>query len=222
MSRSIFHPMDSHTPPRAESRRPASALLDDLIHAFPGESVSVGELLDRLDSRANGVVLLVLALPMCVPNVPGISTIFGALMMAPALQLLLGSRTLWAPRRVREWRVDCNALRRTFNAAIPVLRRVEYLIKPRLSELTRFPATIYVGLQTLFMAFVLILPIPFGNWPPGMTVALTALALLQRDGALMLLTVLATAASTFIAAKVGAAVFYGVVDWFQQLINGGL
>lgn len=209
--------MDQSVIPSSQKARPASALLDDLVVAFPDDTVSVGELLDRLDARANGVVLLVLALPMCIPNVPGISTIFGILMLAPALQLVFGQRRLWVPKRVREWRVDCNALRRTFNATTPILRRVEYLIKPRFPELTRFPATIYVGLQTLLMALVLILPIPFGNWPPGMTVALTALALLQRDGLLMLLTSLAAAASTYVAARVGIAVLDGLIHWLQTL-----
>ena len=210
--------MDS--PPHPAKGRAASALLDDLIEAFPGESVSVGELIDQLDSRANGVVLLVLALPMCIPNVPGISTIFGVLMIAPAMQLVLGGHTLWLPKRMRAWRVSCEALRRTFNATTPVLRRVEYLIKPRWSWLTRYPATIYVGLQTLFMALVLILPIPLGNWPPGMTVALTALALLQRDGVLLLLTTAAAGAATYVAYLAGDYVlqfFNGMYVWLQGL-----
>jgi hypothetical protein len=213
--------MAAPAPPSDAAGRAASALLDDLVEAFPGDSVSVGELIDRLDSRAHGMMLLVLALPMCVPNVPGISTIFGVLMMAPALQLVLGQHRIWLPRRARAWRISCETLRRTFARATPVLRRVEYLIKPRWSVLTRFPATIYVGLQTLFMAFVLVLPIPLGNWPPGMTVALTALALLQRDGVLMLLTVLASAASTYVAARVGIVVFNGVIDWFSTLFHAG-
>lgn len=211
--------MNASPEPSKSPSRTASAVLDDLAAAFPGDTVSVGELLDQLDARANGVVLLVLALPMCIPNVPGISTIFGVLMIAPALQLLLGQRRMWVPKSVREWRVDCNALRRTFAAATPILRRLEYLIKPRLSQLTLFPATIYVGLQTLLMAFVLILPIPFGNWPPGITVALTALALLQRDGLLMLLTSIAAAVSTYIAARVGVAVLNGLVNWMQGLFG---
>jgi hypothetical protein len=195
-------------------------LLDDLVASFPVDKVSVGELVDRLDSRAHGVLLLVLALPMCVPNVPGISTIFGVLMMAPAIQLVLGSRKLWLPRRVREWSVDCEALRKTLRVAIPPLTRVEYLIRPRWARLTRFPATILVGLQTLLMAFILILPIPFANWPPGMTVAMTALALLQRDGVLMLLTIpaaVASVASVYLGTRVGLAVINGAIDWIQGL-----
>ncbi|MBX3429490.1 MAG: exopolysaccharide biosynthesis protein [Hyphomonadaceae bacterium] len=202
--------------------RPASELLQDLISTFPGDSVSVGELIDRLDSRAHGMLLLVLALPMCVPNVPGISTIFGALMLAPALQMVFGSRRLMVPRRVREWRVSGDALRRTFSLAIPSLKRVEYLIKPRVSELTRFPATILIGLQTLLMAIVLILPIPFANWPPGMTVAMTSLALLQRDGLLMLLTIpaaIASVASVYFGARVGFAVIDHAIQWISGLFG---
>ena len=201
----------------------ASDLLDDLVAAFPEDSVSVGELVDRLDSRAHGVLLLVLALPMCIPNVPGISTIFGVLMLAPALQLVLGSRRLMLPQRVRAWRVDGPALRRTLRVATPTLKRIEYLIKPRWTRLTRFPITILVGLQTLLMALVLILPIPFANWPPGMTVAMTALALLQRDGLLMLLTIpaaIASVASVYLGTRVGLAIINGVIDWFQHLLAG--
>jgi len=198
-------------------------LLEDLAEAFPGEQVSVGELIDQLDSRAHGVLLLVLALPMCIPNIPGISTIFGILMLAPGFQLVLGSRRLWVPRRVRLWSIEADALRRTLRAATPMLKRVEYLIKPRWSRLTRFPVTILVGLNVLLMAFILILPIPFANWPPGMTVAMTALALLQRDGVLMLLTIpaaIASVASVYLGTRLGLAVINGIVDWVQGVLHG--
>lgn len=212
----------SATPPPARGGRTASELLEDLIETFPGDQVSVGDLIDRLDSRAHGMLLLVLALPMCVPNVPGISTVFGFLMLAPALQLVFGSRRLWAPRRVRLWAVDGGALRRALRAGVKPLRSVEHLIRPRWTRLTRFPVTIGVGLQTLLMAIILILPIPFANWPPGMTVAMTALALLQRDGLLMLLTIpaaIASVASVYLGTRLGLAFINGIVEWAQRLLQ---
>ncbi len=206
-------------PPRTPGRS-ASAMLEDLIASVPGDKVSVGELLDHLDARAYGMLLLVLALPMCVPNVPGISTIFGVLMLFPAIGMVVGARRLWAPAQLRAKEIDTNVLRRTLHLAIPPLRRVEYLVRPRFSSLTRFPLTIAAGLQTLLMAIILILPIPFANWPPGMTVAMTALALLQRDGVLMLLTIPAailSVGSVFFGAFVGIAAINGMVEWLQRL-----
>ncbi|HRP09694.1 MAG TPA: exopolysaccharide biosynthesis protein [Terricaulis sp.] len=195
-------------------------MLEDLIETFPAERVSLGDLLDRLDARAYGMLLLVLALPMCVPNVPGISTIFGMLMLFPAVGLLTGARRLWAPEKLRAKEIDGAILRRTLRVAIPPLKRVEWLIRPRFSALTRFPMTIAVGAQTLLMAIILILPIPFANWPPGMTVAMTALALLQRDGLLMLLTIpaaIVSVGSVFFGAFVGLAAINGVITWLQAI-----
>lgn len=215
--------MNAPVSPPATTGRSASELLDDLVEAFPGESVSVGELLDRLDSRAHGMLLLVLSLPMCVPNVPGISTIFGLLMLAPALQLMFGSRRLWVPKQVRDWRVDCAALRRTLRVASPPLKRVEYLVKPRWPRLTRWPFTMYVGLQTLLMALILILPVWGANLPPGFTVALTAIALLQRDGVLMLLTIpaaLGSIVALFYFGVLSLNVLNHVIDWVGALSHG--
>jgi hypothetical protein len=184
------------TPPSRPRRAPStSSLLEQLADAFPNERISVGELIDRLEGRAIGLMLLILALPMCIPNVPGISTIFGVLLLAPALQLIVGGRRLWLPNGMRAWTFSRDGLRKTVHATAPVLRRIEHLIRPRLARLTQFPVTIFFGVQTLLLAFVLILPIPGGNWPPGVTISMTALALLQRDGVLAIISTLAAAAS---------------------------
>lgn len=180
-------------PPRA------SALLYELHDAFPHERVTVHELIERLEGRAIGLLLLILALPMCVPNVPGLSTIFGLLLLAPGLQMMLAGQRLWLPQRVRAWSFPREGLQRAIRVASPMLERIEHFVRPRWSVLTRAPFTILFGLQTVVMAIVLMLPIPLGNWPPGMTVAMTALALLQRDGLLMLLSAPAALASLAVA-----------------------
>ncbi len=176
-------------PPKPEGPARASDLLEELLDAFPNESVTVGEVLERLEGRAFGLLLLLLALPNCIPNIPGLSTIFGVMMIAPAVQLILGRGALWLPRRVRAWSFSRDILRSTIKASVPALRRVESLIKPRWHTFVTPPFTRVLGLQVLIMAFVLILPIWGGNWPPGVTVAAVALALLQGDGRLALLSI---------------------------------
>ncbi|MGE3142437.1 MAG: exopolysaccharide biosynthesis protein [Hyphomonadaceae bacterium] len=196
----------------------ASALLNDLHDAFPNEKVTVGELIERLNGRAIGLLLLILALPMCIPNVPGISTIFGLLIAAPGAQMALGGRRLWLPRRVKSWSFPREGLQRAIRAAGPYLQRIERFIRPRWSILTRPPFLALFGLQTLLMAFVLVLPIPLGNWPPAVTVAITALALLQRDGLLMLLSIPAAGVSIVIA-YAGVRIGWAALVELGQLIH---
>ena len=222
--------MDQAYPPPATIAAPtpdapsASELLEDLLAAFPQEKISVGDLIDRLRTRAHAVLLLVLALPMCIPNVPGISTIFGVLMIGPAVQIMLGHKTLWLPNRARAWTFPRASLEAAFGKAIPVLKRLEYLIKPRFCFLTGWPATIYIGMQCLIMALILILPIWGANLTPGVTVVLTSLALLQRDGALMMLSVpaaLGSMAWVYFGAKFSLAALTWVVDGLNALATSG-
>lgn len=209
-------PSEAQPPPG----RAASEVLEELTQAFQGDKISVGELVDSLDSRAHGVLLLILALPMCIPNIPGISTIFGILMIAPALGLLFGQRRLWLPRQVRAWTFPREGFNKALRVAIGGLKRVEFLIKPRLSFLTRWPLTSLVGFQTLLMALVLILPIWGANLSPGVTVTLTALALMQRDGLLMLLSVPCAIGSivwVYLFTKYGVIAATWLTQWVQGL-----
>lgn len=188
----------------------ASVLLERTLDAFPDEKVRVDALVDYLDDRGYGLLLLLLALPMCVPNVPGISTIFGVLMLPPALGMMIGARKPWIPGILGRRTIDRAALAGTVKAAAPMVRKMESLFRPRLSFLTSPPFTVFLGIQVLVLALVLILPIPGGNWPPGMAVAILGLALLQRDGVLAL--------ASFIAAVVATVVSLWAFVWFLSVI----
>lgn len=188
---------EAATPRQGHPR--ASDLLGELADAFPDERVTVGEVLDRLDGRAYGLLLLLLAAPNCIPNIPGISTIFGVMLIAPAIQMILGRGTLWLPARMRAWAFQRSHLRMAIHGAVPILKRIERFVQPRWSWAVRPPFTAYLGLQTLYLAGVLILPIPFGNFGPGLVVAATALALLQEDGRLAIMTPIMTVIASAVA-----------------------
>jgi hypothetical protein len=217
-------PVITPTADRPHDSPPASVLLADLIDAFESERVSVGEIMNRLEGRAVGIVLLLLALPMCIPNVPGISTIFGLLIIAPSLQLLLGADSLWLPQGVRSWTVPRSALNNAIKAGLPWLRKIERYIRPRWTVLLKPPAEQVLGLVALIMALVLLLPIPGGNWPPGMTVAAIGLAFTQRDGRLALFSLPMAAISVGIAwvgFRIGIVVLREAWQILQDVLPAG-
>lgn len=198
---------------------PASALMASLADTMASDRISVGELVDVLQGRALGLLLLILALPMCVPNIPGISTIFGVLLIAPAVQLIRGRSRIWAPRQVRAWTVDGKGLRSGLRAGAGILRRFEPLTRPRLSMLSRWPVSGLIGLQTLIMALVLILPMWGANFIPAVAVTLNGIGLLQRDGVAALLSV-PVAASALAWVYFGAKYTIILTSWFAELAAG--
>jgi hypothetical protein len=196
-----------------------SELLKDLRDAFPGDDpISVRDVLKRLEGRGFGLLLLLLALPNCIPNVPGISTVFGVLLVAPALQMIFGAGVPWIPKKIGDMRAAPETFRKGIDWAIPSLVRIERLVQPRLQFLTQKPATIWFGIQTLILAGILVLPIPFGNWPPGMSVALLAIALLQRDGLFAILSFFMFIASCIIA-PLGIGMAFAALDWVVGTVS---
>jgi hypothetical protein len=166
-----------------------SELLRDLRDAFPGDDpISVRDVLKRLEGRGFGILLLLLALPNCIPNVPGISTVFGVLLVAPALQMIFGAGTPWLPKKIGDMQAPPDTFRKGIDWAMPTLIKVEKFVQPRLQFLTQKPATIWFGIQTLILAGILMLPIPGANMLPGMGVATFAIAVLQRDGLFALIS----------------------------------
>ena len=76
-----------------------STLLCSLAEA-PGETLRFADLLAGLGERAFGALLLVFALPNClpVPALPGLSTLMALPLVLLSAQLALGRRQPWLPR----------------------------------------------------------------------------------------------------------------------------
>ena len=90
----------------------------------------------------------------------------------------------------------------------------ERLIRPRLEVLTDHTlANMFTGLLLILLGFLLSLPIPFTNYPFGLLLMAFALALIERDGALMLLLWLVGSGACVASALLSAE----VIDVLQRL-----
>jgi hypothetical protein len=117
--------------------------------------------------------------------------------------------------------IEPRILRKVIDWSMPSLLRVEKFIQPRLEFLTQQPATIWFGIQTLILALILVLPIPFGNWPPGMAIATLAISLLQRDGLFALISFGFFLASCIIA-PLGVGMALAALDWVIGTVSSGI
>lgn len=163
------------------------------------EEIRVREILAKLDKRAFGILMFILAAPNCIPNIPGISTVFGLLLIAPALQMIFGAKQVWLPSQISELKINTATLRIGIDKAIPILEKVEKFVKPRLEFLSEKPFTFIMGIQVLIIAGILILPIPFANLIPGFCIAIMALGIIQRDGLLIIVSNFLFVLSLFLA-----------------------
>lgn len=165
-----------------------SELLDRLAHEDDSEHIAFGDLLEAVGERAFGALILVFSIPaVMVGVIPGISTLLGLPLLLLSIQLAIGSPRPWLPRSVSARSLERSAFARVVMAIRPRLRRFEKLLKPRLLVLTSTWAERGIGLCCLIAAVLVFLPIPFGNLLPAVALCAFGLALMERDGVLVLL-----------------------------------
>lgn len=196
--------------------------LSDVIEGFGEDErpvLTVGQMLEQFDSRAFGAMLLVFGLLNCLPLPPGSSTILSLPILLLAPQIAWGSDVPWLPRRLVEHPLKRDDLRGLFRKLTPIVRRMELVTRPRLKILFGPVGERLIGVVCTLLALVLVLPIPLGNLAPGATVAVLALALLQRDGLLALLGYLMGAISVGLLV-LSAGVVGAAVDRLLHMIPG--
>ncbi|MET7141478.1 exopolysaccharide biosynthesis protein [Xanthomonas sp. PPL139] len=193
-------------------------LLDTFVLGDPDEHLRLRLILADLQQSAFGVFLFVAILPAFLP-VPGLAGgISGPLVTLIGVQMLIGLRKPWLPRFIGERGPRRRTMQRFVGRIAPWLRRLDRLLKPRLPALVdTLPARAFSGLLLIVLGILLSLPIPFTNYAFGAMLLLFALALLERDGGLMLLSWLGSIA---VALSLGLASDQ-VVDlgreWMQKL-----
>ena len=201
---------------RNEGIRTLLAMFD---HGDPEQRLLLGQILQDLQQSAFGVFLFVAILPAFIP-IPGVGgAVSGPLILLIGGQMLFGLRRPWLPQFIANRGPKRGTMHRFLARIDGALRRLDKLLKPRLPALlVPRPAHALTGLLLILVALLLSLPIPFTNYLFGFQLLLFALALLERDGMLMLLNWIgALAAMLFFGFSSGQLVSYTVEQvqrWF--------
>ncbi len=161
--------------------------LEAMAAEAPEEGLSLHAILDRLDERAFGAMLFILALPCAIPFLYGVPQVVSLPMMALTLQMLAGREEPWMPEKFGARMIDKAGLTRTSGFGRKWFGWLERISHPRLTFLTgKRLERVVALLLTVFCASILV-PLPMTNTVPGIAVAIVAFGLMARDGILVIL-----------------------------------
>ncbi|MGB8812402.1 MAG: exopolysaccharide biosynthesis protein [Paracoccaceae bacterium] len=163
------------------SRRRLSQILDAIVADPNRLRISVADLVQVMDARAFGALLMIFALPNVLPTPPGTSAILGLPLVYLSAQMMLG-RLPWLPPFIANRSMAREDFAQLVTRVTPILARAEKLFKPRFLILGHPLAERAIGALFLVLSLVLVLPIPLGNMLPAFAICMIALGVLERDG----------------------------------------
>jgi len=176
----------------SEEQGALTEVIEELEEASEGgDRVKVGQLIDALDERGYGPALAVLPLTELTPigGVPGYPTLLALTVATIVLRLLLGYEHFWLPEWLRRRELKSDHVIKAVEWLKPVTHWIDGKLHKRLSAVAgktgqRIACFVILGILLLVPPLEFV---PFATSGPMIAVSIFGLALLYRDGLLMLL-----------------------------------
>lgn len=161
------------------------------------ENISVGEIIEMVGDRSYGPLLLIAGLATLAPiigDIPGMPTVLGAIVFLFSVQLLFGKEHFWLPKVLLNRSISGKKLDKGIQWLESPARWIDKLLKPRLRMLVKDTAVYVIAFVCLLIASVMPIMefVPFSANAAGAALTVFGLALIARDGLLLVLALLLT------------------------------
>lgn len=173
----------------AESTHALSDVLDELEQAAGGESVAVGEVVEKLGRHSFASLMLLFTLISTSPAsaIPGLTAVVAVIVFILVVQMIAGRECIWLPDVITGRHLPTSSLCKGIAWLRKPVSFVERFLRPRLTFLVHrpwiyLPLILVLGL-TLMMPFMEL--IPTSGSLASAVIALVAAGLLTRDGGLI-------------------------------------
>ncbi len=189
--------------------RPLSFVLSDLAQREGAGKVTMRCIREALADRSLATFLVLAGLINLLPFPPPSTLVLGIPIIAIALQMIAGRKTVWLPEYFLNLSIGDEAFAKFSTKIVPWLRKLETIVRPRFWI---FPsakiAERSVGFIGLALGLFVFIPLPMTNWIPALAVAVCGLALSERDGLWLSIGTIVGGAAII---GIGSAYYFGAL-----------
>ncbi len=193
-------------------------VIEDVVNKSSADRIPVRDLVEAMEAIGFGLVMMIFAFGIVIPLPPPFPSIISIPLAIFSLQMALGYSAPKLPKRFSDLSVKRSVLAMLVQKSSPYIRRVERILRPRLSFMTYGIMERVIGVFTLIFSVSIFLPIPLSNFIPGLGILIISFGLLGKDGLIVIIGLIVGSIGIAITT---ASVFLGVevFNYLKGLIN---
>lgn len=170
--------------------------------------LTLAEILQTTAERGFGLTIGLLVLPFLFPMPPGLTSILGSGCLLLGIQMALGKKTPWLPRKIARFKFSRSWSQQLLKNARRLTVWLEKIVHSRWQQLAANPYTWRInGFCIAWLSILLMLPIPFTNPVPTVAILLLTVSTLETDGLLIFVGYLLTLGNTIFFGFLGYALW---------------
>lgn len=170
------------------------------------DKVAIDDLLDEFGDRSFAPLMLILALIGITPvgAIPSVPTILGLCIAIIAAQMAWGQEHVWLPKFVTRRGIRSKRITKDEDKLDKIAEAMDSITEQRLTSLASGPARRLVAglIVVLCLALPVLELVPFAAAAPFLSIAILSLAMMVRDGLVLLI------GGTLALAALGYGVFW--------------
>lgn len=175
------------------------------------QSVLIADMLSDLGDRSFAWSMLFFAMLNAVPLPPGSTLILAIPVLLVTGQMALGFTHLRLPGLITRRRISRDALRRGVLRIRPLLQPFERILRPRRVWMFTRRREQLMAILLFVVAVALYIPIPGSGFLPALSLMVAALAMMERDGLVMIISLCMGAISIIITLILLTVLLAGVL-----------
>ncbi|QSJ16304.1 exopolysaccharide biosynthesis protein [Nostoc sp. UHCC 0702] len=182
--------------------------IKSLLQRLAEQHLTLGDILAETSERGFSLVIALLVLPFLFPMPPGLAGPFGAACLVLSIQMVLGRRSPWLPKKIARYQFPRPFAQFLLKNLQRLTRILEKITRHRLAKIANNPLTWRInGLCISWLTILLMSPVPFTNPFPTVGILLLAVATIEADGLLICIGYILTALITALFGFIGYALW---------------
>jgi len=197
-------------------------IIEDLVNKSSADKVLVGDIVDSMEAIGFGLALLIFSLGIIIPLPPPFPSIISLPLVVFSAQMIIGMNAPKLPIWIAKKEIKRSVLAMMVQKSSPYIRKVERILKPRLTFMTSIIAERVVGFFLLGFSSFILVPLPLSNFIPGLGILITSFGLMGKDGLVIILGIVVGMMGVAISIStvfIGLEAFYMIKDFFFNLIS---
>jgi len=197
-------------------------IIEDLVNKSSADKVLVGDIVDSMEAIGFGLALLIFSLGIIIPLPPPFPSIISLPLVVFSAQMTIGMNAPKLPIWIAKKEIKRSVLAMMVQKSSPYIRKVERILKPRLTFMTSIIAERVVGFFLLGFSSFILVPLPLSNFIPGLGILITSFGLMGKDGLVIILGIVVGMMGVAISIStvfIGLEAFYMIKDFFFNLIS---
>lgn len=145
-------------PRKSKHSNSMTEMLNSLVGQSESKTISVGQIIDNLKHRGFGPMLAILGLLIIVVGaIPLVPALLSLIVCFVSVQILLDKAHPWVPKKIRNLKINRSKLKHGLNFIKPTIRKMERLLKTRLTLFFNRVSEIIIAFTCLALALAIIL-----------------------------------------------------------------